>query len=151
MDPVFLAAFGVDTDFHRDSSTDTVFSTAVQGENAAQTAFRPRTAATTYTPEHVEGAKIGEPPASLTLTRPERTDNTQTSARRIAHHAAIATVHVSADLTTAVQTYADVLSVCGSVVAWPPGRAGNASGLIFLSSPHQRPLNPGPAPLSRAG
>ena len=49
MDPVALAAFRVDTDFNRDSSTDTVFSTAVQGGNAAQTAFGPRTVATPYT------------------------------------------------------------------------------------------------------
>ena len=33
MDPVFLAAFGVDSDYHRDSSTDTGFSTDVQGGN----------------------------------------------------------------------------------------------------------------------
>ena len=39
MDPVFLAAFRADTDFNRDSSIDTVFSTDVQGGNAAQTAL----------------------------------------------------------------------------------------------------------------
>ena len=41
MEPVFLASFRVDTEFHRDSSTDTF-----QGGNAAQTACRPRMVAT---------------------------------------------------------------------------------------------------------
>ena len=45
MDPVVLAAFGFDIDFHRDSSTDAVFITAVQGGNAAETFFRTRSAA----------------------------------------------------------------------------------------------------------
>ena len=80
-DPVFLAAFRVDTDFRRDSSADIVFSTAVQGGNAALTVFRPRTIATTYTLQHIESAKIGEPPASLTPTRPENIDNTSPTAR----------------------------------------------------------------------
>ena len=78
MKPVFLAAFRVDTDFNRDSSTDTVFSTAIQGGKAAQTAFRRRTVATTYTLQHNEGAKFGEPPASLSPMSPENTDNTST-------------------------------------------------------------------------
>ena len=77
MDPVFLVDFGVDTDFSRDSSTYTVFSNAVQGGNAAQTVLRPRQVATAYRLDHNEGAKIGEPPASLTPTRPESTDNTR--------------------------------------------------------------------------
>ena len=34
MEPVCLAAFRVDTDLNRDSSTDTVFSTAPQERNA---------------------------------------------------------------------------------------------------------------------
>ena len=99
MDPVCLAAFRVDPDFNKDSSTDTVFSTAVQGGNAAQMAFRPRAVATTFTLQHNEGAKIGEPPASLTLTRPKSTDNTRQptarSARRIVRHAAISAVQAS--------------------------------------------------------
>ena len=49
MDPVFLAVFLVDTDFNRDSSTDTVFSSAVQGGNAVQAAFTQRTVATAFT------------------------------------------------------------------------------------------------------
>ena len=68
MDPVSLAAFRVDTDFNRDSSTGIVFSTAVQGGNAAQTAF---------THQHNEGANIGEPYASFIPTRPESTDYTR--------------------------------------------------------------------------
>ena len=79
MDPVFPPAFRVDTDFHMDSSTDTVFSTAVQGGNAAQTASRPRTVANTYTLQHNEGAKIGEPPASFTPISLDNTDNTSTA------------------------------------------------------------------------
>ena len=46
MDSVFFAASRVDTDFSKGSSTDT----AVQGGNAAQMAFRPRTVATAFTP-----------------------------------------------------------------------------------------------------
>ena len=108
MKPVFLAAFRVDTDFNRDSSTDTVFSTAIQGGKAAQTAFRRRTVATTYTLQHNEGPKIGEPPARLTPTRPENTYSTSTrqhtarSARCIARHAAFSAVQASPVLTTAV-------------------------------------------------
>ena len=64
----FLHAFRVDTDFSRDFSTDTVFSTAVQGGNAAQTAFRPLTVATTYTLQHNEGVKIGELPTIIFLS-----------------------------------------------------------------------------------
>ena len=37
VDPVFLSTFCVDIDFNRDSGTETVFSSAVQGGNAAQT------------------------------------------------------------------------------------------------------------------
>ena len=94
VDPVFLSTFCVDIDFNRDSGTETVFSSAVQGGNAAQTGFRPRTIDTTYTLRKNEGTKIGEPPASLTPTRPESTGYTRQptarSARRIARHAAIA-------------------------------------------------------------
>ena len=115
MDPVFPPAFRVDTDFHMDSSTDTVFSTAVQGGNAAQTASRPRTVANTYTLQHNEGAKIGEPPASLTSTRPESTDYTRQptarSARRIARNTATAAAQASADLAAAVGASADLTSV----------------------------------------
>ena len=78
-DPVCHAACHVDTDFNRDSSTDTLFSTAVHGGNAAQTAFRPRTVAATYTLQHNEGAKIGEPPASFTPISLDNTDNTSTA------------------------------------------------------------------------
>ena len=93
MDPVLLAAFRLDTDFNRDSSTDPVFSTAVQGGNATQTAFRPRAVATTYKLHHNEGARIGGLPASLLQSRPESTYNTRQPtariARRIVCHAAI--------------------------------------------------------------
>ena len=77
-DPVCHAACRVDTGFNRDSSTDTVFSAPVHGGNAAQTAFRPCTVATTYTLQHNEGAKFGEPPASLSPMSPENTDNAST-------------------------------------------------------------------------
>ena len=86
MGPVFFTAFGVDTDFHRDSSTDVVFTTVIQGGNAAQTGFRPRSAAGANTPITREGAENNEPPDSVTTTTPQGTDR---SARRIARHAPI--------------------------------------------------------------
>ena len=146
MDPVCLAAFRADTDFNWDYSTDTAFSTAVRGRNAAQTAFRPRAVATTYTLLHNEDAKIGEPPASLSPSRPEITDSTRQpsarSARGIVRHAATSAVQASPVLTNAapasvVLTTAApasialiTTSVCGQVVAWPPGSAGDASGFF---------------------
>ena len=109
-------SYRLDTDFNRDSSTDTVFSSAVQGGNATQTAFRPRTVASAFTLQYYEGAKIGEPQASFTPTRPESTDYTRQptarSARRIAHHATIAAAEASANfnLAAAVGAPADLTS-----------------------------------------
>ena len=55
MAPVFLPASGVDTAFHRDSGTNAVLTTAVNGRNAAQTSFRPRSAAGADIPAVIEG------------------------------------------------------------------------------------------------
>ena len=115
-DPVCHAACRVDTGFNRDSCTDTVFSTPVHGGNAAQTAFSPRTAATAFTLQHKEGAKIGEPHASFTPTRPESTDYTRQptarSSRRIARHAALIAAEASANfnLASAIGALADLAS-----------------------------------------
>ena len=163
MDPVLLAAFRLDTDFNRDSSTDPVFSTAVQGGNATQTAFRPRAVATTYKLHHNEGARIGGLPASLLQSRPESTYNTRQPtariARRIVCHAAISAVEALPVLTTAAPAPAALTtaapasavltttSVRGSVVAWSPGIASDASAFFCRSSPHHRPSNLAPAPL----
>ena len=109
-----------------------------------------------------EGAKIGKLPASLIPTRPESTDNTRQptarSARRIARHAAIPAVQASPVLTTVAPASAALTTaapaspvliapcVCGSVVAWPPGNAGDASACFCRSSPHERPSNLAPTP-----
>ena len=112
IDPVFLAASGVDTDLHRDSSADTIFPTVGQRGNATQTAFRPRQVATAYTLDHNKGVNVVESPASVTPTRPESTDNTDQptarSARRMVRHAAIAAAQASADLATAMDASADL-------------------------------------------
>lgn len=83
----------MDTDFRTDSSTDAVFTKAVQGVKAAQTAFRPRSIAGANTLVIIEGAVIGQPHDSSPAATPQATDTTRQltarSARRIVHHAAI--------------------------------------------------------------
>ena len=74
MGSVFLAAVGVDDAFHRDFSTNTVFTTAVSGGKAAQTTFRTRSAAGADTLVSSEGGGIGEPADSSPPTPPQATD-----------------------------------------------------------------------------
>jgi len=67
MDPV-RAAFGLDIDFHKDCSTNAVFTTAVQGENAAQTFFRRRSAAGADTLAFSDGAGLSYPTILWVMT-----------------------------------------------------------------------------------
>ena len=85
----FLLLFGVDTAFRRDSRTDPVFTTAVQRENAAETAFRPRSTAGANILIVSEGAETGEPPDSSPPTTPQGTDDTRqpTALVLVASHA----------------------------------------------------------------
>ena len=124
---LFFLLLSVSTpDFNRDSSTETVFSTAVEGVYAAQTVFAPCTVADALTPQQNEVGKIGDPCAGITPSRPESADHrrqaTARSTRRIARHAALAAAatsanmklasaaHAPADLTSSVRAPTDLTS-----------------------------------------
>ena len=127
----------MDNAFHRDFSTNAVFATVVNGENAAQTAFRTRSAAGADTLANREGVD-SSPPTIPQATDPIR-QLTVRSARRIARHAATSAVvpapaisttavpasavlttavPASAVLTTAAQVSADVPTTSLSVTQW---------------------------------
>ena len=171
MDSVCLLRLLLTFEFRKHCSTDTVFTIAVQGGIAAQTAFSLGSVANSHKLKHNQGAKLGEQLDSFSPITPESTENarkhTTRRPRRIARYAAISAVQSSPLLTTAAPTSAvlttaarttaapvsavlTATSVCGSVVAWPFGSAGNAPAFVCRSSPHQGPSNLAPAPLRHA-
>ena len=166
-----LAAFGVDIDFCKHCSTDTVFTSAVQGEMLHK---RPLARARLPVLIHLDITRVRNLANNLTAfpqPTPESTENAPQHAtcspRRIARYVAISAVQSSPVLTTAapasaalttaarttaapISTVLTTTSVCGSVVAWPSGSAGNAHALVCRSSPHEGPSNLAPAPLRHA-